>query len=208
MHLVAKQIKGREYFYLIEKERRGARVVTSRTVYVGNRQKLADLVQQSASATLPASFAPQPIGAVLALATLADDLGVEAIIDAVCPVRQGAAPVGRRLVIAAIGRVVMPRRHNGLSNLRAFYEGTALPELLPIAPTSLDDRRMHELLVGVSTQQIEQIEGAVVRRLIEREGVTFVPPALTCARAKTPGSPCGPVAPVGPVAPSWPSSPS
>jgi hypothetical protein len=32
MHLVVKKIKGREYFYLVEKERRGKRVVTSRTV--------------------------------------------------------------------------------------------------------------------------------------------------------------------------------
>jgi hypothetical protein len=66
MHLVVKQVKGREYFYLVEKERRGNRVVTSRTVYVGDRQKLAELVQQSASAALPSSFEPQPVGAVLA----------------------------------------------------------------------------------------------------------------------------------------------
>jgi transposase len=180
MHLVVKQIKGREYFYLVEKERRGDRVVTSRTVYVGDRQKLAELVQQSASGTLPSSFEPQPIGAVLALATVAQDLGIEELIDAVCPVRRGAASVGRRLVIAAIGRVVMSRRNNGLSNLRVFYEGTVLPELLPVGPSSLDDRRMHEMLVGITDKQLERIEGAVVRRLIEREGVTTKALAFDC----------------------------
>jgi len=45
MHLVAKQVKGHEYFYLVEKQRRGHRVVTARTVYIGDRQKLADLAQ-------------------------------------------------------------------------------------------------------------------------------------------------------------------
>jgi hypothetical protein len=77
MHLVAKQIKGREYFYLVEKERRGDRVVTARTVYIGDRQKLAELVQQSASATLPVSFDPQAVGAELALVGVAQDLGIE-----------------------------------------------------------------------------------------------------------------------------------
>ncbi len=180
MHLVVKQIKGREYFYLVEKERRGSRVVTSRTVYVGDRQKLADLVQQGASAALPSSFEPQPIGAVLALATIAKDLGVETLIDEVCPVREGAAAVGRRLVIAAIGRAVMPRRDNGLSNVRAFYEGGGLPEVLPVALASLDDRRMYEMLVGVSDKQIEQIEAAVVRRLIQKEGVSTKALAFDC----------------------------
>jgi hypothetical protein len=121
MHVISKQIKGNEYFYLVGKERRGKRVVTARTVYIGNRRKLADLVQQSVSAALPRSFEPQPVGAVLALARLADELGLEAAIDEVCLVRQGAAAVGRRLVIAAIGRTVMPREDNGLVNLRGFY---------------------------------------------------------------------------------------
>ena len=42
MHLVAKQVKGHEYFYLVEKARRDGRVVTARTVYIGDRQKLAE----------------------------------------------------------------------------------------------------------------------------------------------------------------------
>jgi transposase len=180
MHLVVKKIKGREYFYLVEKERRGKRVVTSRTVYVGDRQKLAELVQQSASSALPSSFEPQPVGAVLALVAVAKRLGVETLIDEMCPVRQSATPVGRRLVIAAIGRALMPRRENGLCHVRTFYESGVLPELLPVAPASLDDQRMHEMLVGISDKQIEQIEGAVVRRLIEMEGVSTHSLAFDC----------------------------
>jgi transposase len=180
MHLVVKQVKGHEYFSLVEKQRRGARVVTSRTVYVGDRQKLADLVQQNASTALPSSFEPQPVGAVLALASAAESLGIEALVDEACPVRQGAAAVGRRLVIAAIGRAVMTRRHNGLCNLRTFYEGSVLAELLPVPSTALDDRRMHEMLVGLTDRQIEQIEAAVVRRLIEMEGVRTQALAFDC----------------------------
>jgi hypothetical protein len=74
-------------------------------------------------------------------------------------------------VVASIGRILMPRRENGLSNLRAFYESSLLPELLPMNSAGLDDRRMHEMLTGISERQIEQIEGAVVRCLIDREGV-------------------------------------
>ena len=53
MHLVTKTIKGCEYFYLVKKERRGKRVVTAKTVYVGNRQKLAELVEMSATNAFP-----------------------------------------------------------------------------------------------------------------------------------------------------------
>ena len=45
MHLVAKQVKGHEYFSLVEKARRDGRVVTARTVYIGDRQKLAEMIQ-------------------------------------------------------------------------------------------------------------------------------------------------------------------
>ena len=180
MHLIAKSIKGREYFYLVEKERRGKRVVTSRTVYIGDRQKLAELVQQSAAAALPSSFDAQPVGAELALATVAGELGFEDLIDEVCPVRQGAAAVGRCLVIAAIDRVVTARRHNGLKNLRGHYEGSVLAEVLPIAAAGLDNQRMHEMLVDLTDREIEQIEGAAVRRLIEREGVSTSSLAFDC----------------------------
>ena len=180
MHLVVKHVKGREYFYLIEKLRRGARVVTARTVYIGDRQKLAAMVQQSASAALPSGFEAQPVGAVLALASVAQDLGIESLIDEVCPVRRGASPVGRRLVIAAIGRAVMARRANGLSNLRSFYDGSVLPEVLPVASSSLDDRRMYELLAGLDSKKIERIEAAVVRTLIDREGVGTSALAFDC----------------------------
>ena len=192
MHLVAKQVKGHEYFYLVEKARRAGRVVTVRTVYIGDRQKLAELIQVSASAVMPSSFAPQPVGAALALATVAADLGLEALIDAVCPVRQGAAPVGRRVLLAALHRVLAPRRENGLRTLRGFYETSLLAELLPIAAAALDDRRMGEMLGGLTVSQVERIEAAVVQRLIQREGVSTHALAFDCtnfdsfAGARTP----------------------
>ena len=180
MHLVAKQVNGREYFYLVEKARQGRRVVTSRTVYVGDRQKLAEMIQMSASAVMPRSFAPQPVGAGLALATVAADLGIEKLIDQVCPVRRGAAPFGRRMLLAALHRVLAPRRENGLRNLRGFYETSVLAEVLPIAATGLDDRRMCEMLGGMTEKQVEQIEASVVQRLITSEGVSTHALAFDC----------------------------
>lgn len=180
MHLVAKQVKGHEYFYLVEKARRDGRVVTVRTVYIGDRQKLAELIQLSASAMMPTTFASQPVGAALALATVAADLGLEAVIDEVCPVRHGAAPVGRRLLLAALHRVLAPRRENGLRVLRGFYESSILAEVLPIPAAALDDRRMGEMLAGLTVAQVERIEAAVVQRLLEREGVSTHALAFDC----------------------------
>lgn len=83
-------------------------------------------------------------------------------------------------MIAAIGRVVMPRRENGLSNVRPFYEGSVLPDVLPIASSALDDRRLCEMLVDLTGKQVEQIEGEVVRRVVAREGVSTNALAFDC----------------------------
>jgi hypothetical protein len=74
VHLVTKQVKGHEYYYLVEKGRKDGRVVTVRTVYIGDRQRLAALI---AAAATPEAFAAQQVGASLALAAVADDLGIE-----------------------------------------------------------------------------------------------------------------------------------
>jgi len=180
MHLVTKTIKGHEYYYLVEKVRRGARVCTARTVYVGDRRKLADLVQGSVSETMPSSFAPQSVGAQLALAAIAADLGIEALVDQVCPVRAGAPPVGRRLLLASIHRVVAARRDNGLSRLQEFYTGSVLEDLLPIAPSALDDRRLGEMLADLSPAAIDRIESAIVERLIAHEEIQTASLAFDC----------------------------
>ena len=192
MHVVTKRIKGQEYFYLVEKGRRDGRVVTTRTIYIGNRQKLAEVVQLSSVGVLPSSFCAQSVGAALALASLATELGVEELIDSVCPVRKGAAPVGRRLLLAAIHRVVAPRRANGLCHVRAVYEDSVLAEVLPIDSAALDDRRLGEMLAELTPKEVERIETAIVERLIEREGIRTHGLAFDCtnfdsyAGARTP----------------------
>jgi hypothetical protein len=180
MFLVAKQIKGHEYFYLVERERQGKRVVTSRTIYVGNRQKLAEMLQLSASAVLPTSFKAQSVGAALALATLAEELDIANLIDGACPVRSGAPPVGQRLLLAAIHRVLAPRRDNGVCNLAAWYEDSVLAEMFPGLGPALDDRRICEMLGGLTSKQVDAIEAAVVQRLIQSEGLSTNALAFDC----------------------------
>lgn len=180
MHLVEKSFQGRRYFYLVEKERRGKRVVTRRTVYIGNRQRLAELIQVQASSTFPTSFTSQEVGASLAFAMVAQELGIEGLIDEACPVRAGATPVGRQLLLIALHRVLAHRWENGLSHLRELYTGCALAELLPVPDTTLDDRRLCETLARLTTKQVESIESAVVERVIEREGLKLDALAFDC----------------------------
>src|SRR5512136_2115347 len=136
MHLVTKRIKGFEYFYLVKKERRGKRVVTVRTTYVGNRQKLAELVQLSASNAFPAEATVQEVGGSLALAEIASSLGLEKVIDDICPPpRTDATPIGRRVVLAAVHRALAARRRNSLVSLQRGYLDSSLAEILPTDAT-------------------------------------------------------------------------
>ena len=191
MHLVTKQVKGHEYYYLVEKGRKDGRVVTVRTVYIGDRQRLAALIAGTAAASTPEAFAAQQVGASLALAAVADELGLAGVIDAVTPVRGGAAPVGRRLVLAAIHRALAPRGENGLSRLADFYRGSVLSEVLPSPAGALDARRLGEMLAGLTARAIDAIEGAVVHRLVEREGITLHALAFDPTFRRSRRSKCG-----------------
>jgi transposase len=182
MHLVTKTIKGCEYFYLVKKERRGKRVVTAKTVYVGNRQKLAELVEMSATNAFPAEATVQEIGGALALAQIATDLGIEKIINEICPPsRANAAPIGARLVLSAIHRALAPRRSNSLLSLEQSYPNSALAELFPDAPANLDNRRTGEVLARLTRKQVEAIESAVVRQMVKVEGVALSALAFDCS---------------------------
>jgi len=182
MHLVTKTIKGCEYFYLVSKERRGERVVTAKTIYVGNRQKLAALVELSATNAFPAEAMVQEVGGCLALSQVAEDLDLEKIIDEVCPPpRADAAPLGRRLVLAAIHRALAPRRSNSLLSLQVGYSGSSLAELLPTALAGLDNRRMCETLARLTAKQVEAIESAVVRQVVQKENVALCALAFDCS---------------------------
>lgn len=182
MHLVTKTIKGCEYFYLVKKERRGKRVVTAKTVYVGSRQKLAELVEMSATNAFPAQATVQEVGGALALAQVAADLEVVKAIDEACPpARANAAHVGVRLVLSAIHRALAPRRSNSLLSLEQNYPGSVLAELVPGAPATLDNRRTCEMLARLTARQVEAIESAVVRQMVNREGVALSALAFDCS---------------------------
>jgi len=182
MHLVTKRIKGCDYFYLVRKERRGTRVVTAKTIYVGNRQKLAELVEMSATAAIPEQASIQEIGGSLALAGIAEELELAKIIDGVCPPsRAGAEAIGARVVAAAIHRALAPRRRNSLLALQEEYPASALPELIAGAPTELDNRRTCEALARLTSKHVEAIESEIVRRIVARECVSLSSLAFDCS---------------------------
>lgn len=72
------------------------------------------------------------------------------------------------------------RAENGLLNLQQAFKACALSELLPIADTSLDDRRLGEMLARITPKQVEAIESAVVERVIEHEGIDRHALAFDC----------------------------
>jgi transposase len=182
MHLVTKRINGHEYFYLVKKERRGKRVVTAKTVYVGNRQKLADLVELSATNAFPTKATVQEIGGSLALTEVAAELELEKIIDGACPpTRSHAGRIGKRLLLAAIHRALSPRRRNSLLCLEQGYSASSLAELLPATPALLDNRRMCEAIGRLTSMQVEAIESAVVRQVVKKEGVELSALAFDCS---------------------------
>jgi hypothetical protein len=83
--------------------------------------------------------------------------------------------------LAAIHRVLVPRRDNGVCNLAAWYEDSVLAEMFPGLGPALDDRRICEMLGGLTSKQVDAIEAAVVQRLIQSEGLSTNALAFDCA---------------------------
>lgn len=170
MQLVAKTIKGQKYWYLVEKGRKNGVVTNVRTIYVGKADRLAQMLASpgETEAAFPTAFQSREMGASAALWAEVRAIGLVEIIDRVCGARRSDAAVsfGSLFVAAAIQRAIAPRALKSSDQLRTWYEGCGLAQLLPLEASGLDARRVHEALSQLGAPDIDGLEQEIMAAVV------------------------------------------
>jgi len=174
MQLVRKTVKGNSYWYLVQKGRKHGVVTNVKTIYLGTADRLAAMLSESGEAQFPTSFDSWEVGASAALCAELRELDVLRIIDEACPARRADATLsyGQMLAVIALQRAIAPRPLRSLEHLRQWYEGCGVRELLPMDPTGLDGRRVHDALALLRAGDLERLETDLVAAVVRKYHVS------------------------------------
>ncbi len=170
--LVAKTVRGRKYWQIVESRRVNGKPRSFVLAHLGRPETLLARLQQAPSGLRLRSFSH---GAVAALWAQAQALGVAAVIDAHVPHdqrgrlprRDGLTP-GQSLVLAALARACRPLSKRAFA---AWAQGTTLGQLADVAPARLTSQHFWDQMDALPAASLAPIEEALVRRVVEREQI-------------------------------------
>lgn len=168
--LVAKTVRGRKYWQIVESRRVNGQPRSFVVAHLGRPATLLARLQQRPGA---ARFRSVAHGAVAALWTRAQQLGLADLIDAQVPRdrrgrlprRDGLTP-GQSLVLAALARACRPLSKRGFA---AWAQTTSLGRLAGVEPARLTSQHFWDQMDTVPVRALAAIEEAIVRRVVEQE---------------------------------------
>ncbi len=173
----------------IIKKRRGGRtyLYAATSARVGGRPRIVDQVYLGAEDEVIARLSAGPggdpslpdtehrrFGDVAAVWGMLARLDAITVIDSVIDsgvrdaARGAAVSVGTYLGLAALNRVCDPRSKRAFAQ---WWTGTALGRITRIPTGALDHRRFWDAMDAVTVEQLEQIEAALTRRMVEEFGL-------------------------------------
>jgi transposase len=170
--LVAKTVHGKKYWQLVESRRVNGQPRSFVLMHLGRPADLLKRLQR-----LEEGFRTRSVsyGAVTALWSVAEEFGVVDLINAQIPRdargrlprNDGVAP-GVSLLLAGIGRACEP------TSKRAWAQWactTSLPRLAAVDAARMTSQHFWDQMNLLPVQGIARIEEALVRRVVEREGI-------------------------------------
>lgn len=162
-------VKGHTYWSIVESRRVNGKPRPVILEYLGTAESLLKRLKQG----IPKKVRSYSHGAVRVMLDIAEELQVVEIINKHVGHKQlrDGFTVGGSLLLAAIGRACKP------TSKRAWYEGwaryTSLSYLLRMSLKRLDSQHFWDQMDVLSPDAIPLIEEEIVKRLIEREGITL-----------------------------------
>jgi transposase len=168
--LVAKTVRGRKYWQIVESRRVNGQPRSFVVAHLGRPETLLARLQQSATG---ARFHSAAHGAVAALWAQLQRLGVVALIDAHArrdrrgrlQRRDGLTP-GQSLALAALARACRPLSKRGFA---AWAQTTTLGRVAGVTPARLTSQHFWDQMDAVPAAALPVIEEALVRRVVEQE---------------------------------------
>ena len=164
--------KSGTYYYLVESARVNGKPRIVKQVYLGTAERIGKAVESmssEASVPDPKIVTVYEFGAVTALYSVAERLGVPQIIDSIAGKRNQGLPVSSSILLAAINRAVAPTSKN------SFYEWfgkTVLYKMFPGAnDKNLSSQGFWNNMAVLDEDKIRKIEDEITKRVVERYSV-------------------------------------
>ena len=163
--IVKKRRGGRTYLYAATSARVEGRPRIVDQVYLGAEDEvIARLTTASGEDTNLPETEHRRFGDVAAVWGMLTRLDAIAVIDSVVGASVGDVSVGTYLGLAALNRVCEPRSKRAFAH---WWSGTALGRITRIRAGALDHRRFWDAMDAVTVAQLDEIEAALTKQMIE-----------------------------------------
>lgn len=161
--IISKRRGARTYYYLVESARVDGKPRIVSQQYLGSADEvMAKLSGEPAGA--PVRSQHKEFGALAAVWSVLERLGVAAVVDRAAPRRADAgASTGTYMALAAANRVVAPCSKAAFAR---WWESTAGPRFTKVPVTAVDHRRFWEAMDLLEEDSLAEIEAELGRRMV------------------------------------------
>ena len=160
--------KSGTYYYLVESARVNGKPRIVKQIYLGTAEKIAKVMERDtpeAAIPDPESVAVYDFGAVLALYSVAERLGICQIIDDIAGKRNQGLPVSASILLAAINRAVAATSKNSFYE---WFDKTVLYKIFPGANAkNLSSQGFWNNMEALDDGKIRRIEDEITKRVVE-----------------------------------------
>lgn len=160
-----KIVRGHPYWYARECQRVNGKPKIVWQKYLGKAEHIASTMGAPSKPPRPTEILLCDFGAPAALYDLTQKLNLIATIDRHAGKRDQGTSVGTYMTLAALNRCLAPASKAGMA---AWYQGTVLRRLLPVAANQLTSQRFWDHMSYLDADKISSIEQDLTRKLIER----------------------------------------
>jgi transposase len=161
--------KSGTYYYLVESARINGKPRIVKQVYLGTAERIEKAVNSlSSRASVPDAqlTTVYEFGAVTALYSVAERLGIPHIIDSIAGKRKQGLPVSSSILLAAINRAVAPTSKNSFYE---WFDKTVLYKMFPDAnEKNLSSQGFWNNMAVLNEDKIRMIEDEITKRVVER----------------------------------------
>ena len=166
--LVTKNIKGRDYYYLVESKRVDGKPKYRNQVYLGPVDTVHRKLREGFSTPEPLYSKVFEFGGIAALYDIALRLDVIPLIDSICPKRNQGLSIGTYLLLAAINRATDP---SSKSQFAEWFEQTFLSRVMSVDSNALSSQRFWDNMCLWDKESIEKFEIQFVKRIVKDYGI-------------------------------------
>lgn len=160
-----KIVRGHPYWYARECQRVNGKPKIVWQKYLGKAEDIAANMGAPSKPPCPTEIVISDFGAPAALYDLTRQLDLIAAIDRHAGKRDQGTSVGTYMTLAAVNRCLAP---TSKARMAAWYQGTVLRRLLPVAANQLTSQRFWDHMSYLDADRISAIEQDLTRTLIER----------------------------------------